>query len=215
MILSCSSCETRFLVDPDAIGPNGRRVRCARCGHVWRQEAPRDLPHRVDLTPPPSAPSIDIPFGSNLPALPRKPRSQALQWILLLVLFGGLAGAGIFYREPIVAAWPPASKLYDMVGLSAEEIGAGLVFRQVTPRHELRDGKKILEIRGLIANISERDREIPQVRVALIGPQGYEVRHWIFTANAETLEPGETLRFSTVSVDPPANAENLAIRFQR
>ena len=43
MILTCPSCSMRFLVSEGAIGPKGRRVRCANCGHEWRQEAEQGL----------------------------------------------------------------------------------------------------------------------------------------------------------------------------
>jgi predicted Zn finger-like uncharacterized protein len=37
MIVTCSGCATRYLVDPAKLEPAGRRVRCARCGHEWWQ----------------------------------------------------------------------------------------------------------------------------------------------------------------------------------
>lgn len=42
MILNCPSCNARYNVDPTKLGPNGRRVRCASCGNIWRQEPVAD-----------------------------------------------------------------------------------------------------------------------------------------------------------------------------
>lgn len=45
MILTCPECSARYLVDPKALLPHGRVVRCAKCKHSWRETAPdQDTP---------------------------------------------------------------------------------------------------------------------------------------------------------------------------
>ncbi len=36
MIISCPSCEASFRVDAARLGPAGKKVRCSKCGNVWR-----------------------------------------------------------------------------------------------------------------------------------------------------------------------------------
>jgi predicted Zn finger-like uncharacterized protein len=47
MIVTCPACATRYQVDPTTIGPQGRTVRCSKCGHSWTQTPPDDLPREV------------------------------------------------------------------------------------------------------------------------------------------------------------------------
>ena len=43
MILTCTSCSTRYYADDAAIGPAGRTVRCAACGVSWFAEPQLEL----------------------------------------------------------------------------------------------------------------------------------------------------------------------------
>jgi predicted Zn finger-like uncharacterized protein len=45
MILTCPECASRYFVDDSRVGPEGRVVRCAACGHRWtaRNEDATDL----------------------------------------------------------------------------------------------------------------------------------------------------------------------------
>ena len=41
--MSCSSCNSKYLVNSADLKPNGRHVRCATCGYEWFQEATEEI----------------------------------------------------------------------------------------------------------------------------------------------------------------------------
>ena len=56
MILSCNSCEKKFVVPDKAIGQAGRLVQCSSCGNKWKQFPIKDTFKSVEkitnLKPP-------------------------------------------------------------------------------------------------------------------------------------------------------------------
>lgn len=42
MIVSCPNCASRFSLPDGALGVSGRKMRCARCEHVWHQMPPEE-----------------------------------------------------------------------------------------------------------------------------------------------------------------------------
>lgn len=63
MILTCPACTMRYLVAEGAVGPEGRRVRCAHCGHQWFQEPETGLDEA--LFGHENAPDLDKLFGED------------------------------------------------------------------------------------------------------------------------------------------------------
>jgi predicted Zn finger-like uncharacterized protein len=116
MIVTCSSCSTRYLVDPSQLGSGGRTVRCAKCSHSWLQMPPPDMPQAIEPTPPPSF------ISGNLPVLarPRRRRMPALTWVGLGLAVAVVVGAVVQGREAITAQWPYAERLYRAAGFADE-----------------------------------------------------------------------------------------------
>ena len=49
MIISCPNCGASFNVKPEALGPNGRSVKCSKCEHRWHATA--DAPEPEETSP--------------------------------------------------------------------------------------------------------------------------------------------------------------------
>jgi len=121
MIITCPSCSTRFLLDEADMRESGRKVRCARCSHVWHEQAPSqpaELPGSVPPplveaaaaeTPPVPAPASEEASPSPASITPQlearvdnsepAPKSKKpLVWVLAILIVLGLAagGAAIF-----------------------------------------------------------------------------------------------------------------------
>jgi len=119
MIVTCSLCKTRYLTDPAVLGLAGRRVRCAKCGHSWMQVPPMDMPRRVDVVSPPLNPGQIPPPRFNLPAPYIPPRRRRHRYRVVLAVAAVviiLISAGYLARSQIIETWPPAKRVYEMIG---------------------------------------------------------------------------------------------------
>jgi len=73
MILTCPDCATRYMTKPEAIGPNGRTVRCASCSATWFVAAEEALKATAQTVQPAPIPAMPAP---PTPAPRRAPRAQ-------------------------------------------------------------------------------------------------------------------------------------------
>jgi len=212
MIVTCPSCSTRYLVDPAALGDSGRTVRCARCGTTWFERPPDDAPQRIDVIPPPTE-TEPLPPGSNLPALPRQRRVGGwVGWLALVVVVAGVAAAAILGRERIVAAWPPAERLYAMVGLAAEAPAPAFALRNVKQAVSVEDDAVVVVVSGAIVNVSSVRGPVPKIQAQLYDKAHKLLRTWSIAPPRPELGPGETVVFTDRFTNPPKGATSLTVQ---
>src|SRR3954470_1425498 len=210
MILTCPSCDTRYSVDGTKFPPQGRTVRCAKCGHSWHQaaEAPAELEHAAEPGPvPPPPPSAQAAIPEPVPSAPaesfsptrayapapvqpREPRvplgsrlAVVAGWIGLVAVVLLIGLSAVRYRQDIAVIWPQSAGVYSSLGLKVN--ASGIDFREVSYKRESEDGQVVLAVSGRIVNGGPRELPVPQtVRVTLSDVNNHEVYHWTFKPNA-------------------------------
>jgi predicted Zn finger-like uncharacterized protein len=238
MILTCPQCSTRYQADAAKFQPSGRNVRCAKCGHLWHQDAPpteidtaSDIA-LVDDTPPPPPPEPLPPrpaaFTPN-PVISRDtvrmvtPPEKASRlpaqlaagagWAALIALILLVGWTAMTFRQQIATVWPQSASLYAALGVKANT--SGIDIKDVSFQQRSQDGQRVLVVSGALDNRTTRELPVPQIRVALIDDDRHELYHWTFVPGVMTLKAGQTSKFSTRLTDPPLGARHFELRFAK
>lgn len=228
MILTCPECATRYFVDDDKVGPEGRPVRCASCGTRWTAHA--EEPLELTDAPPPIPdrirdPGRDDPAGL-LPAeeLPKVFRARAqtqkkvreaaatgVVWAALAAGFAVVIGVGLLMRQDIAQIWPRAAGAYAMIGLPVNLVGLTIEGQHADPA--LRDGHAALLVTGALRNIRDQDVAPPPLRISVLNKDGKTVQTKIGDPGGQRIPPGEARHFAISLLDPPVSAAEVSIEF--
>ena len=299
MILQCPSCAARFIVPPQAIGPGGRRVRCARCLNTWHAElgpgTHEVVPEFVDATAGAGAQSaaktktttrsaeekgsenaglsevealarklaekISLPTdsdeperdeagnrqqreiddqpargddgaggriedteqpaatGTTLPAL-IEPQSRFLVigWVAWGAFVAGFLLFMFFFKEPIAEVWPPATRLYQAVGLmdrasnrlpsEISSLSDSLKIRNQAEPRANPDGSFDLIISGTIENTTTEVIRLPRINGVLRDADQRTIFQWKVDLSQSVIGPRARLEFRTeVRSVPPETTE--------
>ena len=228
MILTCPACATSYFIRDDAMGPNGRKVRCQSCGEVWRASA--DEPLELTLTPEPAAkaearPEPETPSLAETPApeLPKAFRARAEQqrrlrraaaqgavWAAMASVFIGLLASAWLFRIEVVKSFPRAAGAYDMVGIPVNPVG--LDFEAMSAR-EAPDRPGMVLVAGALRNVRDEEIVAPPVRVALLDEHGAEVGFRVIPIDAAPVLPGKVQGFAALIPDPGGHAADIGVNF--
>jgi predicted Zn finger-like uncharacterized protein len=228
MILTCPACGTRYQADEANFPPAGRKVRCAKCGHIWHQQGAVAAPEPdvAMITAEPQLVRAPPPVFSRMrdfaPKVQPSPERQNVAWAPMLAVVAGWIGliavvlvigyAAVKYRQEIAMIWPQSAGVYSSLGLAVNN--RGIDFAHVDYHRESEDGQVVLAVTGTIVNDGDRELPVPQsVRVTLSDASNHELYHWNFTPNVQTLKPGQSAAFLTRLSSPPSAASHLEVRF--
>ena len=138
--------------------------------------------------------------------------SLAVGWAIYGVVVIGLASGFYYGRAPLVAVVPEMTRLYDLVGLKDKVIELGLELRDLKTVTRQIDGGRVVVVEGLVINLSDQDRQVPQLYASVTDAEGVELDRWTFRAASDSLPPGGSTHFETIAKNTPRGG-NVFIDF--
>jgi predicted Zn finger-like uncharacterized protein len=205
MIITCPRCATRYLLETGVVRPPGRQVRCARC---QRFEIPAPLTHPPS---PSSSSSRSIPgFGVS-----DRVRTRSRSMIGIVALVALVAGFPLLFfllPQEIVRLWPESASLYDWLDMPVNARGFKII---ATHSQEMNGSVPTIAIKGQIINETDRELEVPKIRLSVRDKDKRELYHWTVLADQQKLGPREEGSFTARLESPPPDAADLEVRFAK
>ena len=102
MLVSCSSCNSKYLVNSADLKPDGRTVQCAKCGHNWFQTAKIEDEEILSTSAPSSEKKIDKSnnnLTTNLPSTYVKEKKFSILNSILVVIVVAVIIVGFWFLK--------------------------------------------------------------------------------------------------------------------
>lgn len=239
MILTCTSCSTRYFADDAAIGAAGRTVRCAACGFSWfaepqlelrtQADAPMarasEVPAQEPLTrerverlrraseQPGPAPSAAAKFRAQQAERMRRERARAavVVWGATGAALAASATGMVAFRQDVAELWPRSASAFAALGLDVNVYG--LEFYDLEVTRDFDGATPILLVSGEVRNIGRDDKLVPPVRISLRDTRSHEIFELVNIVSDTPVAAGAAVPFQIRVENPPADAVDLEATF--
>ncbi|MEQ1808794.1 MAG: MJ0042-type zinc finger domain-containing protein [Terricaulis sp.] len=239
MILTCTSCSTRYYADDAAIGSAGRTVRCAACGFSWFAEPQLELrataeapvmrtpeePAREPLTrerverlrraaeQPGPAPSAAAKFRQQQSDRMRRDRARAavVVWGATGAALAASATGMVMFRQDVAELWPRSASAFAALGLDVNVYG--LEFYDLAVERDFSGATPVLVVSGEVRNIGRDDKLVPPVRVSLRDTNSHEIMQLVNAITDQPVAAGAAVPFQIRVENPPTEAVDLETTF--
>ena len=238
MILTCPSCQARYVVPDSAIGASGRKVRCAACRHSWFQDPPSLSSGETvaDLPPPPPSFATPMPRAAPPPPIERRaheraepvqasrpewdrpppaeersfrPRRNPARMLNIIAVV-----AAILLVAAIVAV-----SVYGLpsvgrwTGIPVQGSDALSFADQSVRTNRLAGGNAVLEVSGAIVNQTDQIQRVPQILAELKDGDGRVIYSWSIAPPVGELQPRGRIPFNSANIGVPRGGRQVTLTF--
>lgn len=141
----------------------------------------------------------------------RRRRAYRPSWTTVVLALLAIIAGILAFRTQVVRALPQTAALFARIGLPVNL--RGLAFHEVTVEKEVTDGVPVLVVQGAVVNETRQLIQVPRLRFSLRDAAGVDVHQWTALPEMPMLGPGDQMPFRTRLASPPANGEDIVVRF--
>ena len=135
----------------------------------------------------------------------------AAAWAVFLSVLTGVSLAFVNFRDDIVTALPGMAGLYQIVGLGVQD--QQIDFGNVNYRWTVADGKPMIEVKGQVINLTDREITVPRVLINVHDKASTDTVKATATLRSEPLAPHETADFTLEFLSPPKTVGQIELAF--
>jgi predicted Zn finger-like uncharacterized protein len=230
MILTCPSCQARYVVPDSAIGTTGRKVRCAGCRHSWFQEpagggfgnpAAQAPPAFAESPPrhvPPGEPPEPAPSGwdrtrSQDEAAVEEPSPRPRRNPARLRTIAAVVAAILMIAAIASIQYFGIPRIGAQIGIPVQSGDALSIVEESAQTRQLERGNEVLEVSGTIVNQTDQVQRVPQIQAELKDAQGRVVYSWSIAPPVRELQPRGRIAFDSANVGVPRGGRVLSLTF--
>lgn len=172
-----------------------------------RLESQTETLFQIEKNMPPHK-KIYLALVRNL-GLQRKKNRRLYSLIILVLMFLSL----FYLRYDIVRMAPVMEKFYEACGIDCVIAGEGLEFQNITRMDFEEDYVGKMEIRGFIANITNRTIEIPTIQVEMLDKNGQALQYLYQEPPVKRITPASRVAFRIVVNKPSTFTKFVYLTF--
>ncbi len=212
MILSCEKCSAKYMIPNEAIGSEGRKVKCAKCQHVWManlaaEEAPQGMISEKNAQKKTAnMQSEDSQNKIKLPKIQNTRPHFLLKLLPVFLLLPLILCVFLFFDKPLRKI-KVFNQVYSAIGVRDS---ADFVLSSASLNKVIEEGQNVFYLDLDIVNDSAEERKMPILKIAVLDENFHVIVADMKNFEDKILQPGDKANIKKKLSNMVSNAKYVS-----
>ncbi|MEP6343950.1 MAG: DUF3426 domain-containing protein [Maricaulaceae bacterium] len=241
MILTCPNCSTRYMIKDEAVGDNGRTVRCSKCSTSWFVATKPDAlaldDHvQAEITEVETSDHdgedsdlseelrksdevmAELTSGAHVSIRDKADQERRRRRIFSVTMIW-ITTLALLALAAMLAYFfrQPIVEKFPQTSNIYQAFGVkvsatGLVLDAPQTAYITVEGEIHLVVNGTVQNLTKESKVIPLVKLSILNRNDEEITHWFVQPNPKNIAAKGRVEFAAEFPNPPVDAASLTYK---